>query len=128
MWRGKGRRGDTDNRLPPLWAVGSGDDERGCDSAPGPRRRGLSAGRDRERKCRSRRARWANLDSAESRCSSLHDKSNTVTPAPLPDAAGPPPPDARMRQENKTGPLSRLLLNICSCSVEEYLAGPLEES
>lgn len=47
----------------------------------------LSAGRDRERKCHSRRACWANLDSAESCCSSLHNKSNTITPTPSPNTA-----------------------------------------
>ncbi|KAK5916689.1 hypothetical protein CgunFtcFv8_011646 [Champsocephalus gunnari] len=83
---------------------------------------GLSAGRDTERKCHSRRACWVNLDSAESCCSSLHNKSNTITPA------APPPPLPRTQPHTqlnlcycleecgrKTRLLNVLHLNICFC-------------
>ncbi|KAM7375760.1 hypothetical protein PAMP_005535 [Pampus punctatissimus] len=73
--------GDTDKPPRTLWVAGSRDDERGRGSAPGPCCQG-SPQDGTERKCHSRRACWANLDSAESCCSSLHNKSNTITPTP----------------------------------------------
>ena len=84
-WMEGGQWGDTDNWVPPpppavggwfwwLWT--------GMRLSTRPPLSGLSAGRDTERKCHSRRACWVNLDSAESCCSSLHNKSNTITPAP----------------------------------------------